>query len=323
MKKFLLLIFLLAIVFILFKYFYPGKRESIIPRNLEILAHRGAHVMWKQGEYDLATGCEAIHIYKPTEEQTYIENTIESIKKAFESGATIVEIDIRPSKDKVLTISHEEKLDCKTDGHGKISDYTAKELKQLDIGYGFTFDGGKTYPYRGTGKGKIPTLDEVLAEFPDQKFLIDHKDRTRETTDLLIGSLKKLTKQQREQIYFWSSKEMGDYLQTQVPETKRLLANRSEMKACITKYVASLGLLGLGKECNGLAIGMTKDYAKFMWGWPYNFIKAVHENNSTIYLMVDTPEEIQWAKSLPVDGIITDYIEIVGPTFSSTERNYE
>ena len=107
--------FAILIIFAIFRYFYPGNPEKISSGNFEIIAHRGAHVMWKQGEYDLATGCEATHIYEPTKEQTYVENTIESIDKAFELGATIVEIDIRPSKDSVLMINHEEDLECKTD----------------------------------------------------------------------------------------------------------------------------------------------------------------------------------------------------------------
>jgi len=315
--KIFLTLLLILVIFAGFKYFYPGSPKGINSGDFEIIAHQGAHVMWKQGEYDLATGCEATHIYEPTKEQTYIENTIESIGRAFELGADVVEIDIRPSKDNILMINHEENLECKTDGHGKISDYTVEELKKLDVGYGFTYDGGGTYPFRGKGIGKIPTLQEVLEEFPDKKFLIDHKDRTRETADLLINQLKGLEEKQRKNIYYWGSKGTGDYIKGEIPEVNRLLANRSEMKSCIVKYIASFGILGFGEECEGLAVGMTKQYSKYMWGWPFNFIKKAQENNSPVYLMVDTPEEVKWAKNLPVNGIITDYIEMVGREFSN------
>jgi glycerophosphoryl diester phosphodiesterase len=40
-------------------------------------------------------------------------------------------------------------------------------LKKLDIGYGYTADGGKTYPFRGKAIGLMPTLTEVLQAFPD------------------------------------------------------------------------------------------------------------------------------------------------------------
>jgi len=313
--KFSLLLLLVLFVFASFRYFYQGDPKGIGTDNFEIIAHRGARVMWKQGEYDLATGCEATHIYEPTAEQTYIENTIESIGKAFESGATIVEIDIRPSKDNILMINHEENLECKTNGHGKIGDYTAEDLKKLDIGFGFTYDDGKTYPYRGKGVGKMPTLQEVLEKYPDKKFLIDHKDRTMKTANLLVDHLKELSEKQRKNIYYWGSKEIGDYIKEEIPEINRLLANRAEMKTCIIKYVSSFGLLGFGEECQGLAVGMTRQYSKYMWGWPINFIKKAREKNSPVYLVVDTPDDVEWAKNLPVDGIITDHIELVGSEF--------
>jgi len=40
--------------------------------------------MWQQGTYDPASGCEAIHIYLRTPQQTFIENTLESIEAALE-----------------------------------------------------------------------------------------------------------------------------------------------------------------------------------------------------------------------------------------------
>ena len=49
------------------------------------------------------------------------------------------------------------------------------ELKALDIGYGYTADGGTTFPFRGKGVGLMPTLDEVIARFPDKCFHINVK----------------------------------------------------------------------------------------------------------------------------------------------------
>jgi hypothetical protein len=46
------------------------------------------------------------------------------------------------------------------------------------------------------------------------------------------------------------------------------------------------------------------------------FLKEARDNNSPVYLFVDTKEEIKWAKSLPVDGMITDHIETVGVAFT-------
>ena len=47
-------------------------------------------------------------------------------------------------------------------GTGNVSDYTMAELKKLDVGYGYTADEGKTYPFRGKGVGMMPELSEVF-----------------------------------------------------------------------------------------------------------------------------------------------------------------
>lgn len=49
------------------------------------------------------------------------------------------------------------------------------ELKKLDIGYGYTADGGVNYPFRGKGTGMMPSMTEVLKQFPDKSLLINVK----------------------------------------------------------------------------------------------------------------------------------------------------
>src|SRR5262245_40776079 len=74
-----------------------GARTSAATTSFEIVAHRGVHVMWRRGEYNPITGCEAQHIYPPSHD--LVENTIPAIQRAFDLGATIVEIDIRRTGD--------------------------------------------------------------------------------------------------------------------------------------------------------------------------------------------------------------------------------
>jgi hypothetical protein len=51
-----------------------------------------------------------------------------------------------------------------------------EELRTLDVGYGYTADDGLSYPFRGTGIGLLPSLDDVLSSFPTQAFLIHVRD---------------------------------------------------------------------------------------------------------------------------------------------------
>ena len=76
--------------------------------------------------------------------------------------------------------------------------------------------------------------------------------------------------------------------------------------------MATFGLSGFPKECRGLGIGMPAKYARFAWGWPYRFLSGVSEAGGRFYLLVDTEKDARAYSDVPVDGIVTDYIELVG-----------
>ena len=299
------------IVFVLVQYFYGGNPDSITPKNdFQVLAHRGVHVNWQKGTYDRFTGCEAVHIYKP--EHGYIENTIESIQAAFEMGATIVEIDIRITGDNSLVVFHDWMLDCRTDGDGNVSDRTLAYLKRLDIGYGYTYDNGKTFPLRGKGTGKIPTLEEVFQAFPEKKFLIDHKDGTMESAKLLVDDIAPLPPNQQKLLFYWGPDSTYEYVNSNIPSVTRFFGTRAQVKKWFMTYMLTFGLSGFPEEGRGLVIGMPPGYTKFLWGWPYRFLKKVSGAGMKFYLMIDTGEDAVAMLDIPVDGIVTDYIEAVG-----------
>jgi len=80
------------------------------------------------------------------------ENCTATFANSIRYNPTIIETDIALSKDSVLVMMHDNKLDRTTTGAGKIEDYTNKELQQL-----FLKDNeGNQTPY------KIETLDQVL-----------------------------------------------------------------------------------------------------------------------------------------------------------------
>src|SRR5690606_7213976 len=128
-----------------------------------LLAHRGI-----AQRYDLAgvagDTCTATRILPPR--HRYLENTIASMKASFDAGADIVEIDVHPTTDGQFAVFHDWTLECRTNGQGVTREHSMAQLKQLDIGFGYTHDGGKTYPLRGTGIGMMPSLAEVLDAFP-------------------------------------------------------------------------------------------------------------------------------------------------------------
>ena len=68
---------------------------------------------------------------------------------------------------------HDWTLDCRTEGSGTVRSHSMADLKQLDIGYGYTADGGASFPFRGSGIGLMPTLGEVLTAMSELRFLVN------------------------------------------------------------------------------------------------------------------------------------------------------
>ncbi|MGH7245968.1 MAG: glycerophosphodiester phosphodiesterase [Candidatus Levyibacteriota bacterium] len=61
------------------------------------------------------------------------ENTIAAFKKAIALGVDMVELDVRSTKDNVVVVFHDHKINKKTDGKGKISDHTYEEIKSTHV----------------------------------------------------------------------------------------------------------------------------------------------------------------------------------------------
>lgn len=131
-----IILFLFAFIYVNNSSFF-AKRDEGAPI---LLAHRGLSQTFSMEEIESDT-CTAERINKP--EHSYLENTIPSMEAAFKAGADLVEFDVQPTKDNNFVIFHDWTLDCRTNGKGVTRDFTTKELQALDIGYGYTADGGK------------------------------------------------------------------------------------------------------------------------------------------------------------------------------------
>lgn len=91
------------------------------------------------------------------------ENTIASIKKALQSPAEYIEVDIHLTKDTQLVVMHDASVNRTTNGKGNIADLTLAELKKLDAGQWF----GSAF-----AQERIPTLQEVLKLVKGKKKLL-------------------------------------------------------------------------------------------------------------------------------------------------------
>jgi glycerophosphoryl diester phosphodiesterase len=116
------------------------------------------------------------------------ENTIEAFRLAVEAGAGGLELDVHKTRDGHMVVIHDATVDRTTNGSGAVSEMTLQELRRLDAGYDFSPDGGSTRPYHGKGV-RVPTLREVLEEFPEVAVNIDIKAPTPGIEETVLGVL--------------------------------------------------------------------------------------------------------------------------------------
>jgi glycerophosphoryl diester phosphodiesterase len=180
-------------------HFIPRRVPPQTARPL-IISHRGVHQTFQRDGLENDT-CTARLIAPPR--HAYLENTTPSIAAAFAAGADVVEFDIHPTSDLRLAVFHDWTLDCRTNGKGETRDQTLAYLQSLDLGHGYTADGGRTFPLRGRGVGMMPSIDEVLSAFPNQRLLIDQKDHSLRTIALLAAKLNELPRR-RASAFLWS-----------------------------------------------------------------------------------------------------------------------
>lgn len=251
-------------------------------RDYKLLAHRGLAQSYDVSKVDWDTNTAEI-IDEP--EHPYLENTIPSIQAAFDLGADVVELDVRLTKDKKLAVFHDFALEYRTNASGLVGDYTMAELKDLDIGYGYTADKGQTFPFRGKGLGLMPELAEVFSAFPGKELLINVKDGDVETYQVLwTDYLSRMTKDQLSLITVYGDDDGIDYLRKQSPDL-RLLSMRM-MKKALLKYEL-LGFTGyIPKELHNLELHLPLKYAKFLWGWPNKFVKRMESVNTRVLIVL-------------------------------------
>ena len=105
------------------------------------------------------------------------ENTLVSMRKAWDDGADMIETDIWLTKDKKLVLSHENNVKRCAGVDLRITDATFAQLRSLDFG------SHKGKEFAGE---KIPTLQEALMMMPKgKKMAIEIKDDRPEVFPIL------------------------------------------------------------------------------------------------------------------------------------------
>jgi glycerophosphoryl diester phosphodiesterase len=308
---------LLLVVFIFFNntslFIKPSGERPLL------LAHRGLAQTFPMEDITGDTNTAAI-IYEP--EHPYLENTLPSIEADFAAGADIVELDIHPTGDGHFVVFHDWILDYRTNGTGIVREHSLQELKQLDVGYGYTADNGKTYPFRGKGVGLMPSLDEVLAAFPTDSLLIHIKSNDPQEGLQLAEYLAGFSQERLEQLAVYGGDEPIAVLQEKLPNLR--VMSKATIKSALLAYMA-VGWTGyVPKAIHHSEIYLPLKYARFLWGWPHRFIERMKKVDTRVIVVAgdgrwsegfDTVSDLEQLPKNLTGGIWTNRIDRIAPVF--------
>lgn len=205
------------------------------------------------------------------------ENTMGSFRKAIEMNADMIELDVRKTRDDMLVVIHDSKIDRTTDGTGYVRDKTFDELRQYDA---------------GTGE-RIPSLEEVFTLGREHAgYVIELKEER--TEDQVIGMIKDYGFEDR--VFLVSfRKKVIKYIKTVEPGIKTALIT-----------VIPFGVLKKGLQCGADAIGVSKYFI--------NKRLVINARNNDLFIFawtVDDPGRCRDLKNLGLNGVVTNKPDIL------------
>ena len=301
----------LVLTFINASWLAPAPRGAI-----KLIAHRG--VMQLPGS--AGQGCSAARIELPHHD--FIENTVPAIDEARRNGARMIALDVVPTDDGRIALFQDAGLDCRTNGTGPVRGASLAQLKALDAGYGYSADGGKSFPLRGKGVGLIPALAEALSVIGDGAVLFHLTGTDPAEADLLIAALKAAG---RDVIArgdgFSAPAALQVRLRAAFPQA--WIFSEDSAAACAAAYLKT-GWLGITPEvCRGGTIAIPLNYQWAFAGWPSRLIARMEAIGARVIVVgpyqdgtprgLDLPEQI---RKVPADfnGYLwVDDIRSIGP----------
>ncbi|TDE95178.1 glycerophosphodiester phosphodiesterase [Occultella glacieicola] len=217
-------------------------------------------------------------------------NTMAAVEGAWRSGADLVEIDVRLSRDDVGVVIHDETVDATTDAAGPVAALLAEQAALLDGGSWFS----PTFASQ-----RVPLLADVatfVAEHPGTDLLMELKgDYTPAQAAGIVAVLEEAGIAGRTIAQTFWPQTLRSLAQVAPSLRRELLVGReAASNPDLLPFCAELGVAGCNPSHEVLfadpgLVGRLHDAGMSVFAWTLN----------------DGPE---WARALDwgVDGIITD-----------------
>lgn len=288
--------------------------------HMKLIAHGGTAQQFDHRGSDDST-CTARRIEPPVHD--YLENTITGLQQADRLGANMVQVDVAATGDGHLVLYSDWTLDCRTQGKGPIRKAALEQVQALDPGYGYTADGGKSFPLRGLPTSRIPTVEEAVRYLPDVPIVFNLNSRNPAEAELLARVLKD-TGRDVEKLGdgFTGDERVLAPLRRAFPQAWAF--SPQGVKECTTRYLA-LGWFTLVPDaCKGGTIVVPQNYQWAFPGWPDRMIARMKAANVRIVLIapygsgqapagLDLPEQMAEIPASYTGHVWVDDIWTIGP----------
>lgn len=229
----------------------------------------------------------------------YPENTLESFHAAVKAGAPYLELDVHLTRDGKVVVCHDDTL-TRTGGHnGAVREMTLSEVQRADAGYSFSSASTGGFPFRGKGL-KVPTLEEVLAAFADQRFIIELKhggQLAQATVDIVRRS-----KMSRKVLIASEHQEPIDEVRSIAPDLPTNMPTSE-----VGLFMMSLAPDAPAYIPMGDALQVPPEYHSWKLA-TCESVQAAHKAEIEVHVWtVDDPAEMRALLAIGVDGILTNY----------------
>jgi glycerophosphoryl diester phosphodiesterase len=234
---------------------------------------------------------------------THPENTMEAFRAGHDLGAEAFELDVHRSADGHIIVFHDDVLGRTTDGSGSIRDRPLADLERVDAGFRFSPDGGRSFPFRGSGV-RIPAFREVLEAFPETPIIVEIKQDSPPLEEDLARLLRETDSGERCLVF---SLEQAPLMRYRELEPEQPTGFGPDDVSDFLRRLGSDSWNGYRPPAVAFAVP-TRWHGTQIVSRP--FIDAAHGFGCEVYVWtVNDPREMEALLDLGVDGLITDFPE--------------
>lgn len=210
-----------------------------------------------------------------------------------EEGAGGIELDVHLTRDGHPVVMHDPTVDRTTDGSGPIAGKTLREIRDLNAGYRVGAE----------GHFDVPTLAEVLGEFPGAAVNIDIKDKDRPGAEAaVLGVLRDADARGRVLVASAHHAVLGRFRKVAGGEAATG-ASRFEIGVFLLLSVLQLERLA---RPGYAALQVPARYGPLRLVTP-RFVEAAHRCGVRVDVWtIDEPGEMRSLLDLGVDAVITN-----------------